>query len=121
MARVVIAMVSWGLFGLLVVCWVWRCSGDAGVLLVVPRKLLLVRGTYGPSGRRSAWSNHGSSGPTRARVHERCQKSRGAEDVLEGTAQRRPFQFVVIWIGDAQPTYLQRGWQPGETTNLASR
>ena len=27
-------------------------------------------------------------------------------DILEGTAQRRPFQFVVIWIGDAQSTYL---------------
>ena len=33
--------------------------------------------------------------------------SRGAVDILEGTAQRRPFQFVVIWIGDAQSMYLQ--------------
>ena len=32
---------------------------------------------------------------------------RGAVDILEGTAQRRPFQFVVIWIGDAQSTYLR--------------
>ena len=30
----------------------------------------------------------------------------GTVDILEGTAQRRPFQFVVIWIGDAQSTYL---------------
>ena len=33
-------------------------------------------------------------------------QSRGAVDILDGTAQRRPFQFVVIWIGDAQSTYL---------------
>ena len=32
--------------------------------------------------------------------------SRGAVDILEGTAQRRPFQFVVIWIGDARSPYL---------------
>ena len=31
----------------------------------------------------------------------------GAVDILEGTAQRRPFQFVVKWIGDAQSTYLR--------------
>ena len=28
-------------------------------------------------------------------------------DILEGTAQRRPFQFVVKWIGGAQSTYLR--------------
>ena len=33
-------------------------------------------------------------------------QSRGAVDILDGTAQRRPFQFVVICIGDAQSTYL---------------
>ena len=32
--------------------------------------------------------------------------SRGAVDILEGTAQRRRFQFVVTWIGDARSTYL---------------
>ena len=37
----------------------------------------------------------------------RLQHCRGAVDILEGTAQRRPFQFVVIWIGDAQSTYLR--------------
>ena len=33
-------------------------------------------------------------------------QSRGAVDILDGTAQRRPLQFVVICIGDAQSTYL---------------
>ena len=28
-------------------------------------------------------------------------------DILEGTAQGRPFQFVVKWTGDAQSTYLR--------------
>ena len=37
----------------------------------------------------------------------RFQYCRGAVDILEGTAQRRPFQFVVIWIEDAQSTYLR--------------
>ena len=32
---------------------------------------------------------------------------RRAVDILEGTAQQRRFQFVVTWIGDAQPTYLR--------------
>ena len=32
-------------------------------------------------------------------------------DILEGTAQRRPFQFVVIWIGDAQSTHLLVLWE----------
>ena len=36
-------------------------------------------------------------------------RCRGAVDILEGTAQRRPFQFVVKWIGDTQSTSLQKG------------
>ena len=35
------------------------------------------------------------------------KEQQGGGDILEGTAQRRPFQFVVIWIGDAQSTYLR--------------
>ena len=41
----------------------------------------------------------------------RSHVSRGAVDILEGTAQRRPFQFVVIWIGDAQSTHLLVLWE----------
>ena len=36
------------------------------------------------------------------------EKQRGAVDILEGTAQQRPVQFVVTWIGDAQSTYLAK-------------
>ena len=35
MVRIVIAMVSSGLFGVLVVCWVWWCPCDASGLIVV--------------------------------------------------------------------------------------